>query len=105
MQSSFHLRLLTLTFLVSFLATSNGVASSKSESVRSERRIPGPVPAVVRTGCYDENGRFYAPGEEISRGEDKENNWCYGRFCGNDGSVIEWDNFECYPTTTTTEGP
>ena len=102
MQSSFHLRLLTFTFLCSSLATSKGEASSKSEPVRSERGIP--VPAVVRIGCY-ENGKFYAPGEEISRGEDKDINWCYGSFCGDDGSVIAWDNFECYPTTTTTEGP
>ena len=55
-------------------------------------------------GCYV-NGEFYPPGEKISSGQDVFNNWCYGTFCGDDGSIIYWDNFDCFSTTTTTLPP
>ena len=56
-------------------------------------------------GCYH-HGKFYPPGE-ISRGEDRGSNWCWGYICGTDGYVMVWDNFTCFGTTphTTTTPP
>ena len=53
-------------------------------------------------GCYDDNGKYYPPGSQISKGEDRESNWCFGSYCSYDGQVLQWDNFNCYPTPTTT---
>lgn len=58
-----------------------------------------PPPPTNPPGCQV-NGQFFAPGSEISRGEDREANWCFGTFCDDEGNVLHWDNFYCYPTTT-----
>ena len=57
-------------------------------------------------GCYD-NGVFYRPGEKISEGYDESSDWCYGRYCGEDGAVIPWDTWNCKrgKVTTTTPPP
>lgn len=85
------------------LPTTASVMSAKSEPVRSARGISDSIPPELN-GCI-QNGKFYAPGEEISRGEDKKNNWCFGSVCGNGGNIIDWENFDCHPTTPSTTTP
>ena len=55
-------------------------------------------------GCYD-NGVFYRPGEKISEGYDESSDWCYGRYCGEDGAVIPWDTWNCKRGKVTTTTP
>ncbi|KAL4235232.1 hypothetical protein ACF0H5_006870 [Mactra antiquata] len=62
-----------------------------------------PQTTTKAPGCKTDDGRYYAPGEEISRGQD--GNWCYGTFCGDDGTLMAWDNFNCGSTTPTTTMP
>jgi hypothetical protein len=45
------------------------------------------------------DGKFYSPGEEISSEIDREIGWCYGTYCGEDGNVIPWNDFNCGATT------
>ena len=53
-------------------------------------------------GCF-QNGIFYSVGETISSGQ--SGNWCYGSICGQSGHILQWDNFNCGPTTITTYPP
>ena len=48
-------------------------------------------------GCQGDDGKIYGPGEMISEGFDE--NWCYGKYCSDDGNVINWDDFNCKTTT------
>ena len=57
-----------------------------------------PILRIPPAGC-SYNGKVYAPGSEISKGEDRENNWCFGSYCSHDGQIIYWDDFNCFPTT------
>ncbi|CAB4019523.1 Hypothetical predicted protein [Paramuricea clavata] len=59
-----------------------------------------PLPTTVpkSLGC-EVDGKFYSPGEEISSEIDKEIGWCYGTYCGEDGNVIPWNDFNCGTTT------
>lgn len=67
-------------------------------------RQPTTPPVFTTTapaGCYID-GHFYPPGSDISRGEDRASNWCYGTFCSEDGNILQWDNFNCFTTLPTT---
>ncbi|XP_028396080.1 mucin-5AC-like [Dendronephthya gigantea] len=55
--------------------------------------------ATTPVGC-NVDGKFYYPGEEIESGADRRSGWCYGSFCDEEGNVVAWDNFNCFPTTT-----
>ena len=61
--------------------------------------IPPSKTTPPAKGCEYE-GKFYSPGEEIKRGIDMEKRWCYGSYCGDDGHVIAWDNFNCTNATS-----
>ena len=61
-----------------------------------------PITTVpTQFGCYDDNGKFFNPGEKMSEGYDESSNWCYGTYCDQGGNVINWDNFKCKSTTVT----
>lgn len=62
---------------------------------------PPSTPTTIPFGCMY-NGEFFPPGTEIERGEDRASNWCYGTICDDDGQILHWDNFDCFPTTTPT---
>lgn len=49
-------------------------------------------------GCL-QNGIWYPPGSEISRGSDGEG-WCYGEYCTHDGQLQLWDDFNCVSKST-----
>ncbi|XP_065063258.1 mucin-2-like isoform X2 [Rhopilema esculentum] len=66
--------------------------------------LPTTVPITHPRGCYSD-GKFYAPGAEISKGYDQSSNWCYGSYCDESGQVVQWDNFKCKSTTGTPEPP
>jgi len=57
-----------------------------------------PATSTKRPGCFY-NGKWYEPGQEISRGFDGKN-WCYGIICDKSGSILAWDNFNCRTTTS-----
>lgn len=58
-------------------------------------------PQPTQLGCL-QNGVWYAPGSEISRGSDGQG-WCYGLYCTDDGQLQMWDDFNC--TTESTPAP
>ena len=60
---------------------------------------------TTHTGCYYE-GKYYAPGSEISSGQSKASNWCWITRCDEQGHVLNMDNFNCFttPPFTTTMG-
>ena len=66
--------------------------------------IPTTVPTTFPHGCYSD-GKFYAPGSEISKGYDESSNWCYGSYCDESGQIVQWDNFNCKSTTGTPVPP
>ena len=71
---------------------------------RHQPHHPRPTPRPTKPPGCELDGKFYMPGEEISKGVD--GNWCYGMFCGEDGHLIAWDNWDCFPSKkTTTTGP
>ena len=53
-------------------------------------------------GCFH-NGDWYPLGSEVSRRQDS-NGWCYGTYCGDNGQLVSWDDWNCgttiEPTTT-----
>lgn len=49
-------------------------------------------------GCFV-NGEWYPPWSDITRGSDA-NGWCYGTYCGADGQLVAWDDWDCGMTTT-----
>ena len=75
-----------------------------SKTTTPRNTFPPTTYPTTPLGCLV-NGEFYAPGEEISSGIDRESGWCYGSYCGDDGVEIAWDNFNCFPTTTPTTIP
>ena len=64
---------------------------------------PPPPPSTTQLGCL-ENGVWYAPGSEISRGTDGQG-WCYGAICTDDGQIQLWDDFNCTSQSTPTPTP
>lgn len=64
---------------------------------------PTPTPPLTPKGCL-ENGKWYPPGSEISRGSDGEG-WCYGEYCTHDGQVQLWDDWNCSPKSQPTTLP
>ena len=66
--------------------------------------IPTTVPTTFPHGCYSD-GKFYAPGSEISKGYDESSNWCYGSYCDESGQIVQWDHFNCKSTTGTPVPP
>ena len=71
----------------------NWVSASQNTGPPSTTTPPMPP------GCQY-NGQYYPPNSDINKGEDRQNNWCYGAFCDGQGKVLHWDNFNCFPTTT-----
>ena len=63
--------------------------------------FPEPTTVPRQLGC-EVDGKFYLPGEEIRSKIDKEANWCYGSYCGEDGNEIPWDNWNCFTAQPTT---
>ena len=57
------------------------------------------VPTTIPLGCL-QNGIWYPPGSEISRGSDG-NGWCYGENCDQNGQIVAWDDWNCGPMTVT----
>ena len=51
-------------------------------------------PVTEIDGCYV-NGKVFRSGETISSNYDKTSNWCYGTYCSESGSIINWDNWNC----------
>ena len=49
-------------------------------------------------GCFV-NGEWYPPRSDITRGSDG-NGWCYGTYCGEDGQLVAWDDWDCGMTLT-----
>ena len=62
------------------------------------------APQIGGFGCYH-NGNHYHPGEAISKGYDKESDWCYGMYCSDRGEIINWDDWNCKGKAATTEVP
>ena len=73
------------------------------DKLRNMMVYPTTTPSIP-PGC-EYNGQFYPPDSEIERGEDLESNWCFGAYCDGDGHVLQWDNFNCFPTPPTTTPP
>ena len=46
-------------------------------------------------GCYDENRKFFLPGEVMSEEYDEKTNSCSGVKCGPDGVPYAWDGVNC----------
>ena len=44
-------------------------------------------------------GDYYSPNTKLDSG--RVDNWCFGIFIDEDCNVLEWDDFNCFPTTTT----
>ena len=63
------------------------------------RMVPPTTTPPIPPGCRY-NNRFYPPNSEIESGEDRARNWCFGTICNEHGQVIQWDEFNCFPTTT-----
>jgi len=61
--------------------------------------ITVPAPTTIPLGCI-QNGIWYPPGSEISRGSDG-NGWCYGQNCDQNGQIVAWDDWNCGPMTVT----
>ena len=61
------------------------------------------IPTMVPTtpvGCYY-NGKYYMRNTQISKSEDRTNNWCYSTYCDYSGQIQHADDFNCFPTTAT----
>ena len=60
------------------------------------------IPTMVSTtpvGCYY-NGKYYMRNTQISKGEDRTNNWCYSTYCDYSGHIQHADDFNCFTSTT-----
>ena len=100
----------------------SGVAVGRSSNVKSlpkilsqlpkARRVDrfriggvntSPTPSATLTtlhpGCQY-NGQYYPLNSRIYSGEDQQHNWCFGAICDGQGQVLQWDDFNCFPTTT-----
>ena len=63
---------------------------------------PDTTPPYFTTppGCYD-NGKFYPPGSDISKGYHESRDLCYGSFCDKNGKIVMWDTWNCKRKTAT----
>ncbi|XP_066931656.1 uncharacterized protein [Clytia hemisphaerica] len=53
------------------------------------------------------NGRKFNPGEDIQTLSDWQSDRCYGTRCSKDGTIVAWENINCYSTpyySTTEKG-
>ena len=46
-------------------------------------------------------GDYYPPNTNLSTGSSMVDNWCHGVIIDKDCNVMLWDNFNCFPSTTT----
>jgi len=43
---------------------------------------------------------LYNDGDKVYERYDKQNNWCYGLFCSNEGQLVYWDKWNCNKVAT-----
>ena len=89
---------MSLVLLVLLMA---GIQSRPLDELSSDGQStkPSPLTTIQKSGCFY-NGVWYKEGSEIDKGTDG-NGWCFGRYCDKTGKIVNWNDFNCSPSTTT----
>lgn len=86
-----------LPFLLLFLVCVHSPAFTHVDNFTS------PIPPTTHVGCF-QDGKWYPPESNINNGSDGKG-WCYGTYCTAYGKVLEWDNWNCYPSLSPVTNP
>ncbi|XP_053400534.1 mucin-5B-like [Mercenaria mercenaria] len=76
-----------------------GTTMTTPSTTSSTTSTPPTTPTTTEGNRCFYDGIYYQAGTVISKGEDKDGNWCYGAVCSDSGQVLYWDDFNCFPTT------